>query len=446
MRRNVLSLGIVCGALMTTALLLIGGRMALAEPGVETAPCKARVPINQLAEAQALPNPFDATADVIAEGKDIYEGKGTCSTCHGISGDGKGSDGAALDPGPRDFTNPEFHDCKTDGEMFWAIQHGINGTGMRPFGFGLLDEDEMWKAVVYGRTFDPEPGPSTAPAAPDIDLMGAQGHLFFNRVEFNDLTPGITADASVLIRNGGTADLEIGGIGQDDPLETPFILLDDPCSNLVLPPEGYCVLTVRFLPVAEGSFEDSFGIASNDPDEGAVSVTLTGTGLAPAADNAPSDFKLVAPADGKKDLDTTVTFRWTQSSDPQGGEIDYMLYYCEDSDFTGCDPVDVGIFGNKVAGLAAAGMTGIGLSVVTFVLAGWFGARRTRGAAMALAVLSVSLLASCGGAGGGGKKTGGDIEYTVNGLNPATTYFWKVVAVDNTFTETESEVWTFSTK
>jgi cytochrome c5 len=136
------------------AFLILGAGTVLAAPGQEVDPCKARVPADQLAAAKAQKSPIASNPAVIAEGKAIFEGKGTCFTCHGMSGKGDGDAGKALDPGPRNFTNKAFHDCKTDGEMFWVVKNGSPGTGMIPaITTGILTEEEAWKAILYERTF-----------------------------------------------------------------------------------------------------------------------------------------------------------------------------------------------------------------------------------------------------------------------------------------------------
>ncbi len=113
----------------------------------------SRVPADQLADAKANKNPLQATPENIAKGKAIFEGKGTCFTCHGLSGKGDGDAGKALDPSPRNFTNPQFHSLRTDGEMFWVIKNGSAGTGMISYNPAIITDEEAWQAILYERTF-----------------------------------------------------------------------------------------------------------------------------------------------------------------------------------------------------------------------------------------------------------------------------------------------------
>lgn len=143
------------GSLVLLGVLGLGSEAVFADLGVEKEPCKSRVPADQAAEAKAMKSPVAASADVIAEGKAIFEGKGTCFTCHGFAGRGDGDAGKALDPGPRNFTNAAFHECKSVGEMFWVVKNGSPGTGMIPAVItGILTAEEAWKVIMYEQTFN----------------------------------------------------------------------------------------------------------------------------------------------------------------------------------------------------------------------------------------------------------------------------------------------------
>jgi mono/diheme cytochrome c family protein len=142
--------------LCVIGVVLLSANLAVAAP--EKDPLKPRVPAGQLAEAKKLAAPLfkdakSAPAKVVEEGKALYEGKGTCFNCHGKSGKGDGMAGAMLDPGPRDFTNCAFQKARTDGELFWAVKHGIQGTGMVSLSPAVVSEEEAWKIIAYVRSF-----------------------------------------------------------------------------------------------------------------------------------------------------------------------------------------------------------------------------------------------------------------------------------------------------
>jgi mono/diheme cytochrome c family protein len=118
----------------------------------EKDPLKPRVPSGEREEAKKLESPIDVSDDVVAEGKEIYEGKGICANCHGKGGEGDGPAGKTLDPAPRDLTNCEFQDQRADGELFWVIKNGSPGTGMVSLVPGTINEEEAWKVIAYIRS------------------------------------------------------------------------------------------------------------------------------------------------------------------------------------------------------------------------------------------------------------------------------------------------------
>ena len=141
--------------LLTAALFLSTG-MAVA--GAEKDPLKSRVPAAEKSKAKKMKTELykksaKASPEIIAEGKKIYEGKGTCVNCHGKLGDGNGPAGAVLNPGPRNFTNCKFHKKRKDGELFWIIKHGSPGTGMVSLNPSAINDDETWKVIAYERSF-----------------------------------------------------------------------------------------------------------------------------------------------------------------------------------------------------------------------------------------------------------------------------------------------------
>jgi mono/diheme cytochrome c family protein len=128
--------------------------VAVAAYAEEKDPTVSRVPSDQRAAAKALKNPIAKTPENIAKGKAIFEGKGTCFNCHGVSGKGDGPAGQILNPSPRNFTNPKFHKARTDGEMMWVIKNGSAGTGMVPLVPTAITEEEAWFTILYERSFE----------------------------------------------------------------------------------------------------------------------------------------------------------------------------------------------------------------------------------------------------------------------------------------------------
>jgi mono/diheme cytochrome c family protein len=123
----------------------------------------SRVPVSDRAAAKALKPPFEPTPEILAEGKAIFLGRGTCFQCHGPEGKGDGGAAKVLPIQPRDFTNPKFAKVRTPGEMMWVLKNGslgqtgqIPGTGMLPIVGQFLNEEDGWKVLLYERNLGAE--------------------------------------------------------------------------------------------------------------------------------------------------------------------------------------------------------------------------------------------------------------------------------------------------
>ena len=131
---------------------------AMSSPGWPADPqvLRPRVPPEQIEHARQVTNPYPASPDIIAEGKQLFEGKAFCRTCHGIDGKGLGSDinpDNFRGPLPRNFTDTDWQGARTDGELFWILKNGSKGTAMAPFIPLVLTEEEAWKVISYVRSF-----------------------------------------------------------------------------------------------------------------------------------------------------------------------------------------------------------------------------------------------------------------------------------------------------
>lgn len=126
------------------------------QPGGEFNIRIPRVPSDQLEQARGVKPPFEPTPEIIAEGQEIYHGRGTCFRCHGPNGKGDGTAATLLPIQPRNFTNPRFKKLRTPGELMWVLKNGslgqsgrVPGTGMLPIVGQFLSEEDGWKVLFY---------------------------------------------------------------------------------------------------------------------------------------------------------------------------------------------------------------------------------------------------------------------------------------------------------
>lgn len=98
------------------------------------------------ASSKELVNPRTG-AESTANGKSIYETR--CLVCHGVTGNGDGPAGKALNPPAGIFTSDAIQ-SQTDGEIFWKISEGRGAM----VGWKLiLSDQDRWDLVNYIRTF-----------------------------------------------------------------------------------------------------------------------------------------------------------------------------------------------------------------------------------------------------------------------------------------------------
>ena len=101
-----------------------------------------------------LKNPLEITAKRLKKGAVLYIAKAKplqCLHCHGSEGDGTGELGLQANPPARNFTCTEAMKNVSDGQMFWAIKNGIEGTAMPAY--SDFADWQIWVLIHYVRQF-----------------------------------------------------------------------------------------------------------------------------------------------------------------------------------------------------------------------------------------------------------------------------------------------------
>ncbi len=252
------------------------------------------------------------------------------------------------------------------------------------------------------------------------------------QLDFGHLPPGQAVSQPVTLSNNGSGLLQISGVGTLPP---PFSVIQDGCSGRGLMAGDSCTITLGFAPQSLGQFAAGLQIDSNDPDQGTVTLQLSGHG-----NTLPPPAHLVAPDDGATGLSIPVTLQWTQIPDADGDTITHFVFLSRTGDFTDSTPMPVAAAGSS-RGALLAGAGGL----LAFALAA---GRRRRRAALLLPGVLLLLLFACNGGGGGSSsgEQGEPVSYTLSDLAPATTYYWKVVSEDSRSGAVESAVRSFTTR
>jgi hypothetical protein len=306
----------------------------------------------------------------------------------------------------------------------------------------------------------------------DIQVTDSVAPVDDLRLPFGDVRGGRTTDKSVTVTNTAEGSLVIGSINATNPLSRPFQIMSDGCSGKTLALNETCKLTIRFsAPSAcsaesrdyeddedEGehdddddddshavnrcTFNDSFGIPSDDPDEQVVTVQVSGTSV-PAEGNLPPRKPYPKyPAHGQRDLDTSILMKWEGSMDPDGDDVTYRILVSRDNVFT--SPIVAEASSAQTpAGTLYAG-TGIGFLFFGVAFIGSARGRRGLFVIAAVFILAGTSLVACS-SGNQGSQTTAELTRQVSGLQTTTTYYWKVVAEDGNGGVTESDVSSFTT-
>ena len=105
------------------------------------------------ANFQNKQNPVPDNKSSIEAGKKLFHKDAkpvACMQCHGKNGDGNGPLGGGLKPKPRDFTCGKMMADLSDGQLFWIIKNGSQGTGM--MSFKNLKDKQAWQVIRYIRS------------------------------------------------------------------------------------------------------------------------------------------------------------------------------------------------------------------------------------------------------------------------------------------------------
>lgn len=97
----------------------------------------------------SLKNPLPPAPENIREGLEHFADH--CAVCHGNDGSGNTTFGKGMYPKPPDMRAATTQN-KTDGEIYYTIEHGIRLSAMPAFGEkGRTDDKSTWKLVLFIR-------------------------------------------------------------------------------------------------------------------------------------------------------------------------------------------------------------------------------------------------------------------------------------------------------
>ncbi len=112
-----------------------------------------RRPANNAPDAiRQRKNPIAPSEQALQQARSIYKDK--CTSCHGDTGKGDGSDAMMYDPPPSDLSDARHMRKFTDGDLYYRITVGKKPM---PAFEKRLTEEQRWELVLLVRSFVKSP-------------------------------------------------------------------------------------------------------------------------------------------------------------------------------------------------------------------------------------------------------------------------------------------------
>ncbi|MFN0073852.1 MAG: c-type cytochrome [Chloroflexota bacterium] len=180
---SVLILGVMLGGLLTGlvgAFLAVSSLQRRVDLPMEQvfAGLAKDFAIPQSASRITPPGPLDDRR-ALARGREAFNG--SCAVCHGADGSGQGRFGAAMYPPASDLRAASVQK-RTDGQLFWIVQHGLSFVGMPGFSEQYGDE-ATWAIIGYLRALGRGDAPAGNAAPVPTDEQLAIAHPFAAEAE-----------------------------------------------------------------------------------------------------------------------------------------------------------------------------------------------------------------------------------------------------------------------
>ena len=79
-------------------------------------------------------------------------------------------------------------------------------------------------------------------------------------IDYGIVASGSNVQPEITIKNTDNDLIQVGGIGDINPVSDPFSIFDGRCANSIIQPGDQCSFMVLFSPESEGTYTDSFNI------------------------------------------------------------------------------------------------------------------------------------------------------------------------------------------
>mgnify|MGYP000385046333 CR=1 FL=1 len=126
------------------------------------------------------------------------------------------------------------------------------------------------------RFYPPEPRLTWLKLNPETGI-GEPVPFGDNTIDFtSDMLEGSCATVNIILHNDSNRSIDIGMIGGSDPLESPFAITDDSCSDTTLSFQSDCSIMIAYCPSNDGPYTDTFDLPTSDPNFPTQTIEVTG--------------------------------------------------------------------------------------------------------------------------------------------------------------------------
>jgi len=169
---------------------------------------------------------------------------------------------------------------------------------------------------VYGVVGDLDPVTSAPDADPPAEIALPNINVSPTSLDFGTVDVGSTETQKTTISNVGSAELEVTGLSLTRATSGDFELNTVPTTPFTIPAYGSVKVLVDYTPSGAGGASGALEIASYSPGEEQITVSLSGSGFVPAADECAISVNPSALEFDSVEVDTpkTLSARLTNAS------------------------------------------------------------------------------------------------------------------------------------
>lgn len=244
---------------------------------------------------------YDTTWDTLYPGS-LSDDNARCALCHGstTSGSTFNAYGSAIKYAPGSSLAARI-----------AAVEGVN-SDKDPSGSSNLAEIQAntqpgWSGTTVSGVVGSLDPVTTVPDEPPPEVASPDVYVSPVTLSFGSVDVGSTRTLQTTISNTGGAELEVTGLSFRTGTSGDFDLNTAPETPFTIPASGLVKVLVDYTPGGEGGDTGALEVKSDSPGEELVTVSLSGSGVVPAADECAISVNPLALDFGSVEVDAART-------------------------------------------------------------------------------------------------------------------------------------------